>query len=219
MKLALYLPLLAAAVSPVSAANFSVVGGFSQDSDVQIIQFSVAAASYVSIATLSYAGGTAASGISIPEGGFDPYLALFDNSGELVTDNDDDPSAAESAVTGRALDASITRTLGAGSYTVAISEFDNSAIGPNLSSGFKQGQNGNFTGAFGCSKGVFCEFDKFDRTSQWALDFLNIGYISSSSVPVSEIPEPASLVPVVLALSGIAWSRCRSSETNSKRPA
>ncbi len=207
------LVVVAAAVTPVSAANFSLVGSFSQDSDVQLIQFTVTAVSSVSIRTLSYAGGTNASGIAIPEGGFDPNLALFDSSGKLVTDNDDDASATKSVVTGWGLDAAIEQVLLPGSYTAAVSEFDNSAIGPNLSSGFKEENSGNFTRAFGCSNGAFCEFDRFDRTSEWAVDFLNVASATTPSLPVSEIPEPASLSCVGAVLgAGWMWRRCHLSK-------
>ena len=216
-KMALPLLVVAAAVSPLSAANFSLVGSFSQDSDVQLIRLSVTAVSSVSIRTLSYAGGTNASGLVIPEGGFDPYLALFDSSGALITDNDDDESATKSVVTGWGLDASIEQVLLPGSYTAAVSEFDNSATGPNLSAGFKQEQNGNFTRAFGCSSGAFCEFDGFDRTSEWAVDFLNVASISTTPLPISETPEPASVCCVGAALgAGFMWRRCHFSKRASK---
>ena len=87
----------------------------------------------------SYAGGTNADGVAIAAGGFDPVLTLFDSSGVLVDQNDDNPNTPTGDPnTGAAYDSFLQVTLDAGSYTVAVSQYDNFAIGPNLSDGFRQ---------------------------------------------------------------------------------
>ena len=103
-------------------------------------------------------------------------------------------------ISGFCLDAFIQSPLLAGSYTLVITEWNNSALG-TLSDGFQQTGNGNFTGAFGCGSGAFCLFDGTQRNSNWALD------ISGTDVPE---PTPAFLMaPVVLAMLRVRVRRRR----------
>ena len=62
--------------------------------------------------------------------------------------------------------------LAAGDYTVAVTQFDNFAIGPNLSDGFDQDGNGNFTaGNTECTQSNFCDVTGTpiftNRTNLW----------------------------------------------------
>jgi hypothetical protein len=128
--------------SPSQASNFSFTGTFTGDADVQLFGFTVGALSDVTLLTYSYAGGTNADGDEIDPGGFDPILALFDSSGDLIGSNDDDNSnplnVGTDPVTGAAYDTYLNASLGAGDYTVAVSQFNNSASGSTLSEGFVQ---------------------------------------------------------------------------------
>ena len=73
--------LLLCSVQAVSAASFSYTGSFSNDSDVQLFDFSLAAdSSAVVINTLSVNGGLNVAGNLIAAGGFNPYLSLWDQS-------------------------------------------------------------------------------------------------------------------------------------------
>ena len=177
----------------LSGASFSSAGFFSQDDRVQLFQFNVATASPVTLRTLSYAGGTNIVGTVVSEGGFDPYLALFDSAGVLISDNDDAPGVPVSPVTGSAYDAFIQETLAPGDYILSLSQFHNTAIGPDLSSGFLEAGAGNFTAAFACSNGSFCDIDGNNRTSAWAVDILNVASGPGSGGPGEPIPEPATL--------------------------
>jgi hypothetical protein len=78
----------------------------------------------------------------------------------------------------------------AGTYTVAISQFDNFAVGPNLSNGFLQ-SNPNFTAIY-CSNGQFCDVTGNNRTSAWAFDILN--------VDTAAVPEPMTILGSAIAL-------------------
>ena len=193
MKYFLSILLIIVGAAHLSAASFSFVGFFPQDDQVQLFQFDVADASPVMLRTISYAGGTNSAGIVVPEGGFDPYLALFDSVGVLLFDNDEGPTAPVSPVTGSAYDALIQQTLAPGSYTLSLSQFDNIAIGPNLSSGFVEAGAGNFTGAFGCSNVSFCDIDGNNRTNAWAVEILNAPSATGPGGPLAPVPEPATL--------------------------
>ncbi len=205
MKYFLSILLIGLGASHLSAASFSSAGFFPQDDRVQLFQFNVATASAVTLRTLSYSGGTNINGTVVPEGGFDPYLALFDSTGVLISDNDEAPDAPPSPVTGSAYDAFIQQTLAPGAYALSLSQFNNTAIGPDLSSGFLEAGSGNFTAAFGCSNGSFCDIDGNNRTNAWAVDILNADSASGPGGPIEPVPEPAtpSLVGGVLIGAGL----------------
>ena len=89
----------------------------------------------VDIRSYGYAGGTTSTGTVVPRGGFDTILTLFSASGVFIDDNDDGAGAAVDPTTGQAADARITANLAAGSYILALTQYDNFSIG-NLADGF-----------------------------------------------------------------------------------
>lgn len=177
------------------AIDFSFQGTFLQDDDVQLFTFVVGAPSTVTLRAWSYAGGVNAAGATIARGGFDTNLALFDSTGALIGENDDggcDLVAAD-ALTGKCWDTYLLlNSLAAGTYTVGIMEFDNSAIGPNLSDGFSRTGDGNFTsGNDGDCAGVaFCDVSHADpgaqRDNHWAFD------VNVEQARPQDVPEPST---------------------------
>ncbi|NRF70314.1 PEP-CTERM sorting domain-containing protein [Aquincola sp. S2] len=189
MKRTLRTALAAAAVAAGSvsawAANVSFTGNLAGDNDVQTFSFTLATTADVTLRTWSYAGGINAAGDTIAAGGFDPIVSLFLGNGIgaiLLTSNDDDPSVATDPATGSALDALLAVTgLPSGTYTVALSQFANFAIGPTLGDGFLGAGNTGFDG----------------RSAAWALDILGVDAAVS-------VPEPSSLALALLALAAAA---------------
>lgn len=202
MKLLLFTALLASVALQASAANISFRGTATRDDSVQLFTFNLTASSAVTVRTYSYAGGTNSGGAAIPEGGFDPYVSLFDSTGLLIAENDDAPGVPSSPVTFSAYDAFLTQTLAAGSYTLALTQFDNFATGPNLAAGFIEAGNATFTSIFGCSNRSFCDIDGNNRGNAWAIDFLNVASATGPGGPPSAVPEPSS---AVLVLGGVSW--------------
>jgi hypothetical protein len=200
---ALGIGLLAASLA--SAANFSFQGTLTRDDEVQLFTFSVGSPSTVTLRTWSYAGGVNAAGTTISRGGFDPILALFNSSGVLITTNDDGNfNVPADPVTGENFDTYLQSSLGAGTYTVSVMQYDNFANEPNLSDGFLNTGNPTFTSIFGCSNGRFCDVDGVNRTGAWAFDVLGV---ASASVPTppSGVPEPATVSMMIAGLGIVAF--------------
>jgi hypothetical protein len=198
--------------SVLAASDFSFTGTFNQDDDVQLFNFTVAAASNVTLLTQSYAGGTQADGNVVSAGGFDPILAVFDSTGLLIGSNDDGsfPDVGIDPVTGVEFDTFLQLALGIGDYTVAVSQFNNFANGPNLSDGFLQTGNGSFTAGSGCSNGQFCDVTGDNRTNAWAFDILNVE--DATIPPNGDLPEPSTMLLFGSGLAGFAAWRYRKSK-------
>jgi len=175
-----------------TAGDFSFTGNFTADDNVQAFSFNVGATSTVTLRTWSYAGGVNAAGQTIAPDGFDPILALFDSSGALIGQNDDGGCflVAHDAETGECYDTYFSATLNPGAYTTTVMEYNNFAIGPNLSNGFVQQGNGNFTAGFCTSAtGAFWDVTCDQNDGHWAFDILNV-----NSAVVSSTPEPCTLM-------------------------
>ena len=205
--------LLGASLS-ANAVNFSFTGNFVQDNSVQLFNFSVGASSpNVILETWSYAGGVNAAGQSIARGGFDPILAVFNSSGALIGQNDDGGSPARAIdLSGRAWDTYLSLgALAAGSYTVAVMQYDNFALGPNLANGFTYDAAGNATFTEGLTShttGMFWDVSGSaynSRDNHWAFDILNVETAQTQGTPDGG----STMALFGMALTGLALVRNR----------
>lgn len=211
---------------PASATNYSYTGNFTQDDNVQLFNFSVTgSSSNVYLVSYGYGGGTQANGNVVSRGGLDTILTLFNASdGSEITYNDDGSSScfggAASLVpgindgntdptTGNLYDTCFNSTINPGNYTVAVTEYNNFAVGPNLSDGFMQDGQGNFTSGYGCSNGKFCDVGGNNRTGAWAYDILGVSSASVVPPPSQGVPEPSTFALVGFGLLGLGASRKR----------
>ena len=195
----LAIPLLTPLLStPVRAANITLQGTIATDDAVQLFNVAVGTAGLVDIRSYGYAGGTISTGTVVPRGGFDTILTLFSASGVFIDDNDDGAGVATDPQTGKAGDARITDNLAAGSYIVALTQYDSFSIG-NLADGFAEAGHPNFTADPAFTTGGPCPGNMFRdisgtagrcRTGSWAVSFGNV----SSATPVAPVPEPSVLL-------------------------
>lgn len=178
------------------AANITLQGTIGTDDAVQLFNVTVADAGLVDIRSYGYTGGTTSTGTVVPRGGFDTILTLFDGSGAFLTDNDEGAGVAIDPITGMAADARITMNLAAGNYIVAVTQFDNFAWGFNLSDGFIQTGNPNFTADPAFTSGGPCATNMFRdisgtegrcRNGNWTVDFVNVA-------SVTPVPEPSAML-------------------------
>jgi hypothetical protein len=195
MKLVWKIALLlwgAASLSVASGRDFSFAGQFSRDDNRRVFTFTLAQAGAITVRSYSYAGGVMAGGATVPPGGFDPSVFLFDGAGALIAANADGGCAAVAAdpVTGQCWDARLNIQLPAGTYQLVLTEYDNAAFGPTLADGFLRDGAGNFTAAFtGMGATPFWDATPAQRTGAWALD---IGGVDAAQLSQS-IGTPALL--------------------------
>jgi hypothetical protein len=189
---------------PAGAASLSFTGNLAQDDSVATFVFAVSAPGQVTLHSFSYAGGINGAGAAIAAGGFDLGVSLFDAAGLLVLSQDDATpecdGVANDPVTNDCFDIRVVTNLAAGDYLVAVTQFDNAAVGPDLAAGFSR-TGANFTSVFGCSAGQFCDVSAESRTSFWAVD------VSGDGVAVVPAPAVGWLFGVVVAGLGLVRRR------------
>lgn len=165
------------------ATSYSFTGNFSNDNDVQLFNFSITSDSTaLSIHTLSLHGGTNAAGDIIGGGGFNPYLAIFNQlDGAWIFDTSSKPAGEEAIIANYG-------TLAAGNYILALTQFDNVAFGSNLSDGF--------AADYGLASFDLTAFTTLGGggSSHWAVDIL--------SADTASVPTPEALTLMLLGVMG-----------------
>lgn len=200
-KLLVIAALASCTTAPLTAraAAFDFSGQFSQDNDVLHFDFSVGTPGTVTLFTSSWF-----------DGGFDPILALWDSAGNQLLEQDDGSLGGMLVSNGVSydygeFDSYIAINLAAGNYIATLAQYDNFSVSSVLADGFLRDADPNFTAAFACSNGRFCEGSLTDsngnpvepnRTAAWDLHFLDV-----DSASVNSVPEPPTIM--LLGLAGL----------------
>ena len=180
------------------ASDFSYSGTFSQDDEARGFNFTLSRPSRVVIRTFSYAGGSNSAGTTLPRGGFDPTLSLFDANGALIAVNRDAAcdKVAPDAVTHKCWDAYIELQLPAGLWHAVLTQSENVANGPSLSDAFAYDGAGNFTMSPEAGKNPgFWDFFPDRRNPSWALDIRGADSVEIPLSANSGILNAASFLP------------------------
>jgi hypothetical protein len=169
-------------VTPTKALDFDFSGTFTQDNEVALLNFTVGSTSTITIFSSSW-----------QSGGFDPILAIWNSSGNLMAQQDDGGNVGSTLSNSVSYnhgtwDSYYSVTLAAGSYKASIAQYNNFAVGSNLSSGFIHDGNPNFTfdlGYGGATQPLFNGvWDSNDpRTGNWAFHILNVEAANQQNVP------------------------------------
>jgi hypothetical protein len=204
---ALFLSILVTAVRADTTTTYT--GTLATEESTVDIALNLSSASNVTLQTFGFGGGTDALGNVFAAGGVDPFLAIFNSSGNILTSggNPYGTSAIQTnyssfqgcppanLVGGGVGCGDITLSipdLAAGLYTVVLTDgqyfanaiFDNG----NLSEGFT-----DFTG--GTSN--FCDTIGLNCTGVYALD------VTTSPMATTGVPEPATFPLLALGLLGL----------------
>lgn len=171
------------------AQNFP--GLFTRDDETRLFRFEATTAP-VSLFTNSSANG-----------GFDPFLSLFDNTGFLIATNDD--QSADNP------DSLISFDLAPGTYFLTLSQYENQPVGPNLTNGFLYTGVADYTNQFALPGGgtaPFLNFQGEKRTGAYNVVFS--GVVGGAA----EVPEPGAValaVGTLFAVGGTLLRRRKSS--------
>ncbi|WNB74464.1 DVUA0089 family protein [Methylomonas koyamae] len=202
MKKTLCAAALAASLSAAgtaAGADFDFSGSFANDNDVLRFNFTLGAPGVVTLFTSSWLGG-----------GFDPIVSVWDSSGNQLAEQDDGFPGGSQVSNGTVFDygefdSYLAVNLAAGDYLATLAQYDNFSVSTTLADGFLRDADPNFTAAFGCSNGRFCEGSLLDsnnnpvepnRTAAWEFHIVNVDAAQAATVP-----EPPTLM--LLGLSGL----------------
>jgi hypothetical protein len=192
------------------AGAISLTGSLNPNdaNDVFVFGFTLSSTSSLNIQGYGYGGssaapgGTNAIGTIIGSGGFDSYFSLFTGLGAGATFlmSNDDGACPPGNDAEACHDSTITiGSLSAGSYTLAVSVFDNFSFAENLGSGTL---GDGFIGL-----GDYFDSASFSiRASNYAVDL-----VSNGNIQAAPIPEPATWAGMAASLGAALVLRKRRS--------
>jgi hypothetical protein len=187
-QLAGAIALLLCGASGASAGVVGFNGSFGADDDVHLFHFSVQNTALVTVETTSYA-----------LGGFQTILSLFDADGNFQFDHSGYSTADDAFF--------IWNAIAGVQYNVALTQYDNYAVQPNLSDGFVRQGTGNFTAELPFNNPMpgarFLLPGGEQRTGNWTVQFSS----DEDSLAADQVPEPATLFLGASALAAILIGR------------
>jgi hypothetical protein len=197
--------------SGAGAAPITTSGSFNSDDQVQFLTVVMHNAGLLSIESIGYAGGLSTTGATVARGGFDTMLFMYDALGSLIAQSDDGLNAQVDPITGLAADAGFSISLDAGTYRLAVTQYDNFALG-DLSDGFSRLGEGNFTPTLSgiCPADSFCDWSGDARSARWTLNVVGADGV---------LPEPSTLLLLALPLLALVHAKRRQRRTDRQQAA
>jgi hypothetical protein len=193
IKRLLLLAGLTSLVMSVRATDFDFSGNFFKDNDIATFNFSVAGTSTVTVFSSSWI-----------KGGFDPILAVWDSSRNLMAEQDDGHNLSGGTSNGVFYatgdwDSYYTVTLAAGSYIATVAEYANFANGTLLSDGFHFDDVPHFTSVNNYGGATQLDFNGVrsnpdPRTSDYAFHILNVDTAEQHGPGVPDSASTAALL-------------------------
>ena len=137
---------LRADASVISCGPSCTLGPADSDGDYAqyaavVESFSVATTSTVTAVSFSYGGGVNGAGMTIAEGGLEPYLSLFDATGSFLASTFPDASLCPAGAhtntgSGQCYDVLLDGgVLSPGAYRIALTAYENMSFAENLGTG------------------------------------------------------------------------------------
>jgi hypothetical protein len=148
---------------------------------------------------------------SFAQGGFAPILTLFGAAGGVQQAVGSAMlcgagSGAQDPMSGACWDAVFGTSIGAGDYTLVLTQDGNYALGDTLADGFQQDGFSHYTSVFYLgNEGPLCvNADASQRSCSWALTVDGL-----PQAPSGQAPEPGSLALAGIALLALGRARRR----------
>jgi hypothetical protein len=197
---------------PARADSFPFTGTFTTDDQVQLFNFTLATTEEVTFQTWGYGGGTNAASDVIAPGGFESLLSWFGPDGSSIGDSSAYGCGAGNVYQFDCLDAYADPTLGPGTYTLALTVWENSSLGDgnpgDLALGFQYAGQPNFTAAGSCTQ--FCDGDENQDNGNWSVDIVG----ADSASMLSSTPEPVTMLLAGCGLALIGLAKYRANREN-----
>ncbi len=209
----------------------SCTGSLSSAEDEATIQFTLAGSDTITVQTYGFGGGINAAGTTIFAGGFDSMVALFSGTSTdatLLWDTSSNPLATADtlsqyylgcppaglvtvgSVAGVCGDNTLSATLGAGTYTLLLTDANFVPIAVNPGPAGPYDLTDTSSNNYGSSTGNGAYDDLTGGVYQTCVDQNNCNTdnanfaVDITGLPVSATPEPGTLSLTLLA-AGLAW--------------